>query len=152
MKASDVVSKLISAIEREDYSAAEKLISKKGTVSGVGPNPISLDEFLNVHRALSSGLPDFRFNHKILTEDGNRVMATVHLTGTHSREMKAPLPGMRNIPATNRRVKMPEEHIQIWVDKEDKISRIELEKVAGGGLPGILKQLGVEMPRQAKVA
>ncbi|MEJ2635584.1 MAG: ester cyclase [Calditrichia bacterium] len=151
MKASEVVSKLISAIESEDYSAAEKLINKSGAVTGVGPNPISLDEFLNVHRALSSGLPDFRFNHKIITEDGNRVMATVHLTGTHSREMKAPLPGMRNIPATNRQVKMPEEHIQIWVDK-DKISKIELEKVEGGGLPGILKQLGVEMPKQAKVA
>lgn len=146
MKASEVVREALSAIESEDFIRVDQLFSDKLKVQGIGPVALGKKEYLGVHRALSSGLPDFKFNHEIVKEDGARVSLKVALTGTHTREMKAPIPGLANIPATGKAVKMPEERIKITVEK-DKIVGIELEPAPGGGLPGLLGQIGVVIPR-----
>lgn len=75
----------------------------------------------------------------------------MRITGTHSKEMTAPVPGLKNIPATGKAIKMPEEEIYLTT-KEDKITRIELKQTPGGGLPGLLKQIGVTLPEPAMVA
>ena len=146
MKPSEVVTAALSAIESENFTRVDKLFSDKLKVQGVGPNPLGKKEYLGVHRALSSGMPDFKFNHKIVKEDGRHVSIKVALTGTHTQEMKSPIPGLANIPATAKSVKMPEERVQITVEN-DKIVGIELEQVPNGGLPGLLRQIGVEIPR-----
>ncbi len=146
MKPSEVVMAALSAIESEDFIRVDQLFSDKLKVEGVGPVPLGKKEYLGVHRALSSGMPDFKFNHKIVKEDGPRVSMKVALTGTHTKEMKSPIPGLANIPATGKAVKMPEERVHITVEN-DKIVGIELEQVPNGGLPGLLKQIGVEIPR-----
>jgi hypothetical protein len=61
--------------------------------------------------------------------------------------MPAPIPGLHNIPATNKLLRMPEEKVTFTI-KDNKIERVNLEQVPGGGLPGVLKQLGVEMPQE----
>lgn len=72
----------------------------------------------------------------------------MRITGTHTKEMTAPIPGIKNIPATGKAVSMPEEEAYLTV-KDGKIIRMELEKVPGGGLPGILKQIGAKIPEPA---
>ena len=59
--------------------------------------------------------------------------------------MTAPIPGLQNIPATNKNLRMPEERVRFNL-KDNKIDGLQLEQTPGGGLPGVLKQLGVEMP------
>ena len=90
-------------------------------------------------------MPDFKFNYKIGDVRDNIVETKVKLTGTHFKDMPAPAPGLHTIPATNKTLKMPEERVTFTI-KDNKIDKLHLESVPGGGLPGVLKQLGVTMP------
>jgi hypothetical protein len=53
--------------------------------------------------------------------------------------------GLPKIPATGKTIRLPEEQARCTVEK-GKIIRVEIEANPEGGVPGILKQLGVEMP------
>jgi hypothetical protein len=140
-----VVEDFLTAIERNDFTRAETYLSNDFTVTGVAPEALTAKEYLDVHKALGKGMPDLIFNYKILRDRNNVVDLKVKITGTHSKEMPAPLPGMTNIPATNKFVRMPEESMKFTV-KDKKLTTLHLDKVTGGGLTGILKQIGVEIP------
>lgn len=144
MKPSDVVSAFMRAVEADDFETASKYISDNFVMEGVGPTPLGKNEFLGAHRAFNTGLPDFAFNEKIIRETGNDVEVKVQLTGHHTKDMQPPIPGLGVIKATNNHVKMPEETLSATV-KDDKISRVRLQQVPGGGLPGVLKQIGVDI-------
>ena len=148
MKASEVINEFLSAIEKNDFKKAESYTSNDFVVEGVGPTNLNRTEFLNVHRSLNTGLPDFSFNHKIVKETGDQVDLKVKLTGTHKRDMQAPIPGLGTIKATNKNVRMPEENITATI-KNDKITKIRVQQVSGGGLPGLLKQIGVDLHEHA---
>ena len=148
MKASEVVRDFFTAIEKNDFKKAESYASKNCIVEGVGPTNLNITEFLGVHRALNTGLPDFSFNHKIEKETTDQVDVKVRLTGTHKKDMQAPIPGLGTIKATNKQVKMPEEKVSVTV-KNDKITNIRLQEVPNGGLTGLLKQIGVDIHQHA---
>jgi predicted ester cyclase len=148
MKASEVINACFSALDAKDLTKAGKLLSDKLEVVGVAPEPQGKNEFINVHRALFSGIPDFNFHHKIIKENGNRLGVKVQITGTHTKEMTAPIPGLKNIPATWKAIKMPEEECDITVT-DDKITRLEIRQVPGGGIAGLLNQIGVKLPTEA---
>jgi predicted ester cyclase len=148
MKPSEIVVNFFKAIEGNDFKTAESLASNDFVVEGVGPSNLSLTDFLNVHRALNSGLPDFSFNHKIVKESGDQIDAKVRLTGTHKKDMQAPIPGLSTIKATNKQVRMPEENVYATV-KNNKITKVRVQQTPGGGLPGLLKQIGVELHEPA---
>lgn len=63
MKAPEVVNACFSAIEARDFAKAGGLLSDELHVSGVAPKPLGKSDFLTVHRALSSGIPDFKFHY-----------------------------------------------------------------------------------------
>jgi hypothetical protein len=147
MENEKIVEEYFTAIEKNDFAKAESYATKDLKVTGVGPEPLSLQQFLGVHKAFNKGMPDFRFNYKIGSVSQNIVETKVKLSGTHTKEMPAPIPGLHNIPATNKSLRMPEEKVR-FTFKDNKISGIVLEKVPGGGLPGLLKQLGVEIPME----
>jgi hypothetical protein len=147
MEQNKIVESFFKAIEKSDFTAAESLVSNNCKITGVGPDGLGIKEFLGVHRAFNTGMPDFKFNYKIGNVKNNVVETKVKLTGTHFKEMPAPIPGLHNIPATNKLLRMPEEKVTFTI-KDNKIERVNLEQVPGGGLPGVLKQLGVEMPQE----
>jgi hypothetical protein len=144
MKPSEVVIEFLTAIETNNFKKAESLASDDFVIEGVGPTNFNRTEFLNVHRALNTGLPDFRFNHKIVKETGDQIEVTVQLSGTHKKDMQAPIPGLGTIKATNKQVRMPEEHVTVTI-RNNKISKLRLQEVPGGGLAGLLKQIGVDV-------
>jgi hypothetical protein len=148
MKPSEIVGNFINAIESNDFKTAENLTSNDFVVEGVGPSKFTRTEFLNLHRALNNGLPDFSFNHKIVKESGDQVDIRIRLTGTHKRDMQPPIPGISTIKATNKQIKMPEENVHLTV-KNNKITRLRLEQIPGGGIAGLLKQIGVELHEPA---
>lgn len=136
---------LFHAIEKNDYEKAESLLSKDFKLTGVSPEPLGAKEFLGLHKAFGKGMPDFKFNFKVIKDKNNVVSAKVMLTGTHTKELPSPMPGVNNIPPTNKSIKMPEEPLDITV-KDRKISTIHVEPKPGGGVAGVLKQIGVELP------
>lgn len=147
MENDKIVESFFQAIEKNDFAKAESLVTNNFKVTGVGPEPLGVKEYLGVHRAFNSGMPDFRFNYKIGNVSKNIVETKVRLTGTHLKEITAPIPGLHNIPATNKTLRMPEEKVRFTI-KDNKIESLHLESVPGGGLPGVLAQLGVEMPKE----
>ena len=151
MKGSEAAIGLFSAMEERDFARAGGFLSDQLQVTGVAPEPLSKSDFLNVHRALSSGIPDLKFHHRIFKEDGDRNGVKVSITGTHTKEMTPPVPGLRNIPATGKPIKMPQEEVYLTA-REGKITKIELKQTPGGGLRGLLKQIGVTLPEHAGVA
>ena len=147
MEQDKIVESFFNAIEKNDFTTAESLVTNNFKVTGVGPEPLGVKEYLGVHRAFNSGMPDFKFNYKIGSVSKNIVETKVRLTGTHLKEITAPIPGLHNIPATNKTLRMPEEKVRFTI-KDNKIESLHLESVPGGGLPGVLAQLGVEMPKE----
>ena len=147
MENSKIVEDVYSSIEKNDFTKAESYISKDMTVTGVSPEPLGVNEFLGTMKALLAGIPDWKFNCKIGSESKNIVEHKVKITGTHTREIPSPLPGVKNIPATNRTIKMPEEK-GTFTFNNGKIINLNVERVPGGGVPGLLKQLGVEVPTE----
>ena len=145
MEQDKVVERFFKSIEKNDFKAAESCLTSNFKVTGVGPEPLGAKEYLGVHKAFNTGMPDFKFNYKIGDVRDNIVETKVKLTGTHFKDMPAPIPGLHNIPATNKTVRMPEERVTFTI-KDNKIDKLHLESVPGGGLPGVLKQLGVAIP------
>jgi hypothetical protein len=147
MEQNKIVESFFKAIEKSDFTTAESLVSNNFKVTGVGPDALGIKEFLGVHRAFNTGMPDFKFNYKIGNIRNNIVETKVKLTGTHFKDMPSPAPGFPTIPATNKTLRMPEEAVTFTI-KDNKIENLQLETIPGGGLPGVLKQLGVEIPKE----
>ena len=147
MENEKIAESFFNAIEKNDFTTAESYLSNNFKITGVGPEPLRAKEFLGVHRAFNTGMPDFKFNYKIGSVSKNIVETKVKLTGTHFKDMPSPAPGFPNIPATNKTLRMPEEKVR-FTFKDNKIEALHIESVPGGGLPGVLKQLGVEIPKE----
>jgi len=147
MENEKIAESFFNAIEKNDFTTAESYLSNNFKITGVGPEPLGAKEFLGVHRAFNKGMPDFKFNYKIGSVSKNIVETKVKLTGTHFKDMPSPAPGFPNIPATNKTLRMPEEKVR-FTFKDNKIEALHIESVPGGGLPGVLKQLGVEIPKE----
>lgn len=145
MNKSETVKAVVNAIEAQDWARAASYLTADYTFSGAVPQPISGEQWLGIHRALSAALANFRFNLSNLKEEGSHVTGTVQITGTHTGELRLPIPGIPAIPATGKQVNNAEEPITVTF-RDDKIADWHVEQVPQGGLPGILSQLGVALP------
>jgi hypothetical protein len=70
---------------------------------------------------------------------------SIQSTSTHTNDFQVLLLGLPPIPATNNSVLLPEEHWE-YVVKDYTIAFIRVGQVSGGGIAGILEQLGVDIP------
>lgn len=147
MENAKIVEDVLSWMEKNDFAKAESYISKDMKVTGVGPQPLGANEFIGTMKALVAGIPDWKFNYRIGSESKNIVETKLRITGTHTREIPSPMPGLKNITATNKTIRMPEEKVTFTLNN-NKIVNINVEKVEGGGVPGLLKLLGVEVPTE----
>jgi len=144
MNALEVVNATFKAIEDQDWKAVDRLISDDFQFVGPLPQPVGKAEFVDLHRAMLAGIPDWQFNPSGLKMDGERVTGNVQVGGTHKGTLR--LPGMPEIAATNKRVKNPVETIS-FVVTDGKMVRLEVSKVPGGGVTGIVEKLGVTVRR-----
>lgn len=145
MNAVETVQAVLAAIEAGEWQRARGYLADDFTFSGAVPQPIGPDAWLGVHRALSAAMPDFSFNASGLREQGGKVVGQLQISGTQTRELALPLPGVAPIAPTGRRVSLPAEPITVTAHGE-RLVNLEVETVAGGGLPGILAQLGAAIP------
>ncbi|MDP4116135.1 MAG: hypothetical protein Q8903_08370, partial [Bacteroidota bacterium] len=65
-------------------------------------------------------------------------------TGTHTREIPSIISGVDSVPATNKKIKLPQQTVWVTI-KDNKIDTVRFELVEGGGLLGLFKQLGVDL-------
>ncbi len=146
MNALEIVKKTLEKIEKGNIDASD--FTEDMTFSGPVPTPLKLDGYVTFIRNTVGGIPDWKFNAHDYKVEGDVVLVKFGITGTHTKTLPALLPGMSAVPATNRRIKLPEQLMKIRV-RGDKICEIVGEIPAGGGVWGLLAQLGVTLKKAA---
>jgi len=140
----ELLKEALAAVEAGDMEKLSSLTADDMTLEGPVPEPLPKAAYLGLMGALTAGIPDWKFNASGFVEKGDQVSVTFSINGTHTGVLSLPmLP--QPFPATGKRFQMPAEHIEFTV-KGDKVSRIKLEVIPGGGVMGILAQLGVAVP------
>lgn len=104
---------------------------------------LTKEQFLQMLRALYTGFPDWHYDHDEPEVRGDVIAVKWRQGGTHTGTFA--LPGLPPVPATNRKVQIPEHHFFYRI-RGDKIIEIRPEQVPGGAPRGILEQIGVRMP------
>lgn len=153
MRASEIVQKFISALEKHQWETALSTLSPDFTFSGWSSQPLGKTDWLAISQALAQAMPDWSYGFTLQRESGSTIWGLIHFRGTHTRELALPLPGMPPIAPTYKQVALPEEPVEFTLD-EDGIRVMRLESWFGAGLPGILAALraddqSAEPPRSA---
>jgi predicted ester cyclase len=144
MSKTETVKAFSSALEYRDFDKAASYLSDDFTLSGPMPQPVGKNEFIGIQSAFQRAFPDWKFNLHEVEEHDDTVTGAVQITGTHTEDLV--LPGMPPIPATHKEVSLPEEHL-VYTFEDDKIASLASDNVPGGGAPGVLQQIGVQMPQ-----
>ncbi len=123
MKAYEIVSQHLRAVEAGDWQKADSFIADDYSMSGTIPFPISLfvrigkKESLRMHKPRKTAMPDFKFNETVLEETDDMVKLQVNLTGTHTGviDYTGILRGVPVIPPTGKKVNLPNEYFTYFV-------------------------------------
>lgn len=142
----ELVKAFAAALDAQDFEKAASYLADDFVLQGPAPEPLGKQAFLAVQSAFQRAFPDWSFNSHDETEQGDTVTSTVQITGTHTRELVVPLPGLPPIPATNKHVSLPEEHL-VFTFKDMTIASLSTDNTPGGGIPGVLAQIGVPVPQ-----
>jgi predicted ester cyclase len=145
MNAIDVVKAGLAASEAGQPSKFAEFLTDDMVFAGPVPQPVGKREFVGLMTALVAAIPDWKFNARDFKQNGDKVTTTFQITGTQTGELNLPMPGIPKIPASGKHVSLPSEETTITV-KNGKISRLEAAVVPGGGVAGVLAQLGISMP------
>jgi predicted ester cyclase len=145
MSNTDLVKTVLAAFESGDSKKVESFLSDDMVFAGPVPQPIGKHEFIGLQSALVAAIPDWKFNASEYKEQGDKVMLKVHINGTNTKTLNLPPMGIQSMPPTGKHVQLPYEPLTVTVIN-GKATRIEAEHVEGGGVPGVLAQLGIAMP------
>jgi len=143
MSNTDIVKAGLKAWESNDEQTVTALVADDFKLSGPVPQPVGKQEFIGLMHAVVAALPDFAFNISSYEENGDTVIAKSHITGTHTGVLA--LPGLPPIPPTGKKVRLPEE-VQTYTLKDGKLHVLTTDARPDAGIPGLLAQLGVEIP------
>ena len=145
MNKTEIVKKFITALQSGDMALAADCITDDFVFSGWTPRPLDKREFLALQNELRTALRGYSFNLSDLNERDDGVEAFIQITGTHARDLALPTFGLPLVPATGIEVFMPQERVDFTFEG-DKIKQMNVESVPGGGLMGLIQQVGSELP------
>ena len=146
----DVVKKTMESIETGDMETTGIYLSEELVVNGMTPEPLDKNGFIELMTGMLDAVPNWFFNTRDIIERGNIVKVTTAIRGTHTGTLRIPVIGVSREEPTRRQFLLPDERFYFSV-KSNKIYSIKVDRVRGGGIPGILRQLGIEMPVKVAV-
>ena len=139
-----VLKECYAAFEASQFDKAAGYFADNFVLTGPTPQPVGKKEFVGLQTGLIQGIPDWKFNAHNFQTQGDTVTVVMQITGTQTRTISAPMPGLPDVPVTGKHFKLPEEPSRVTV-KDGKITSFTSEPVPGGGVMGIFQQLGVSM-------
>jgi len=145
MGATEIVKTLITALQSRDMEVAANAMSDDFVVRGWTPFPLDQANFLATQSALLDAIPDFSYNLSDVHKAGNGVEALIQVTGTQTDDLILPMHGMPPFLATGLAIDLPQVKVRFLL-KEHKVSEMNIESIPGGGLAGLLQQVGTELP------
>ncbi|HEY2348828.1 MAG TPA: ester cyclase [Puia sp.] len=135
METKHIVNEMFTDIERGKFDKANNLLSDNFK-STVLDKDVNKPAYITAYRSLLKGIPDLKFNVHSIRSDGNKVMAKLELSGTHSKAIPAIIKGWHEIPATHKRIDNLVTDLEITMTN-DKI----LEIKNAGSTRGLFKSL-----------
>jgi len=145
MNQREIVQTLLDSVQKGDFVRAKSLLADDFRFSGPVPEPIDRDGWMIINTNLKKAFPNLDYHFRVDGTDGNVVKISAELKGTQSGILDLSPLGLGVIPATNKSFATPHEHGQATV-KYDKVVSWVVEPIEGGGLMGILAQLGIPVP------
>ena len=141
MGAREIFRQFTAAVDTNDIDALAALVHDDFRIEGAGVSGIGKREFVAVMKAQLDAFPDYSENPSDISEDasGDVVHFVAHVSGTQDGPLA--FPGQKPIPATGRHFQLPPEPAWVKV-KDGKLFLYHVEAVPGGGVEGILSQLG----------
>jgi hypothetical protein len=146
----ETVNALVTALQSGDLELAATLLSEDCVVSGFTPEPLNRDEFLALQSQLLAAMPDFSYNLSQIGAEGKNAHALITITGTNTNNLELPEFGLQSIPATGLQIVLPQISSS-WRVRHEAVVKIDMEGVPGGGLTGLLQQIGAELPISPRV-
>lgn len=143
MEKVELVKIFFSLVEKKEWSKVEEILSDKFYFWGPFQRPLNKEEWLAAQKALHEAFPDWAFNVRQITKEGNCIHASVHVSGTHVNPLQLPIPGSIKVLPTGAKIELPVEKAIITFD-EDQILEISLEIGFLDGLDQFLKALGMK--------
>lgn len=134
----------MKAWESNDVQMLTELVADDFVLSGPTPQPLGKQEFIGLMQIIHAGTPDFAFNVSNYEEHDDTVIAKSHITATPTGVLA--LPVMPPIPATGKKVALPEE-VQTYTLKNGKLASLTTDGKPDAGIPGMLAQLGFPLPQ-----
>jgi predicted ester cyclase len=141
-KLDNVITSYISGLKSHDIARIADTVADDMVFVTPG-RTLDKEQFLAMLRALYTGFPDWHYDHDAPELREEEIAIKWRQGGNHTGTLN--FPGLAPIPATGRRVQIPE-HYFFYKVRGDRIVVIRPEPVPGGAPGGILKQLGVEVP------
>lgn len=141
----EIAEEFIRSWEHQDFMVLEKLVTDDFQLTGATPHPLNKRWLIADTKARWAAFPDWKFNARIVEETGDSVKLITNITATHTGTLIAPFPDIPPIPPTGIVIRQPEEQTILRV-RNNQVVEWKVVPLPNGGYPGILKQLGVEIP------
>jgi hypothetical protein len=145
------VKTFMTALQSGDLEMAASLMSDDFILGGLTPTPLTKPEFLTLQSELLAAMPDLSFNLSDVQKVDDEVQALIRITGTHTGDLSLPIYGLQAVAATGLAVALPQVGAAFQVEHH-RIVGMRVESVTGGGLTGLLQQIGAELPLQPRIS
>jgi len=141
----DLINAAYRSMEAKDMKTLGTYFADDFKFTGATPEPMNRQQFIDLMQALTTAMPDWKFNESDISETGDTVRMTLRITGKNTGIVNLPQLGISSAPATGKKVALPPEKIEVVI-KNGKIASFNVTSPRGGGVPGIMTQLGIKMP------
>jgi len=148
MNPREIVQALLDSVQRGDFQKARFLVSKDCQFSGPAPEFLKREAWMGMNKNLKKACPNLDYHFHVDRVDGlsgHLVKISAELKGTHSGVLDLSPVGLGVSPATDKSFATPREHVKVTI-KDSKVASWIVEPIEGGGLMGILGQLGLTVP------
>jgi predicted ester cyclase len=134
------VANMTDAGKIKDMVTADAMVS-----GGVLPKPMPLMESMNIMAGLAKAFPDLKIDVQQVSVKDNQATVKVTWGGTNSGPWSISMPGgeMSTIPASGKKVSVKDTYI--LTVKGDKVSQMQVDSPADGGIPAALMMVGAKL-------
>ena len=141
MTNSEVVRKLLDALDTGDFDTALELIDPDFSVTPhTTGKPMGREEWIQIHRDVHESFPTMRHNPTNFREEGDDVHIQNNATATNDQPVRLERYGIEELPATGIEIHAPPNPATFTV-RNGKVVHVQSELPHGGGLPGMIDQI-----------
>lgn len=140
----DIVRTFINVLETNDLDTAAGYLNEEFIFSGWTPQQLNKKDFLTFIGDIKSGIPGLIFNLHNIDEQRDEVTGTIQIAGYQTDSFILTPLGLPPIPQTASSISLPAEDVE-FLFKNDQIVHMVVKHTFGGGIKGLISQLGINM-------